>query len=374
MSVIIFLFILAVLVFVHELGHFLVAKFFKVRVDEFAIGFPPRIFAWKPKKSETTYAINIIPFGGYVKIFGENPDEESLNGADSSRSLVRKPKYVQALVLVAGIVFNIVFAWMLISAGFMFGMPSSVSEKYQDKVADAKVVVMSVLPDSPAKLAGIEAGDSILFLQAKDPSVEGGELQGAEVTTKNVQEFIARHGEEELTFFLKRGSENQLVKVTPKLGISGAADRPVVGISMDMVGTLKLPFFAALGEGAVLTKDLVVLTGESLIKFIKDIFVGKADLSQVSGPVGIATQVGGARELGIAYLLSFTAFISINLALLNLVPFPALDGGRILFVLIEAIKRSPIKPQVANTLNVIGFGLLILLMLVVTYRDIVKLF
>lgn len=365
MSVVLFLVILAVLVFVHELGHFLIAKLSRIRVDEFGIGFPPRIFSFK--KGETRYSINLIPFGGFVKIFGENPDEESIKGKDSARSFVNKPKYIQVAVLAAGVVFNIIFAWILISSGFMAGFPTSVSERHADQVQNAELVVTAVSPQSPADKAGLKQGDEILFVSSGNDA-----LQGDQLSVENVQKFIASHGNAEMSILAERGDEKKTIMVTPQSGI--VEGRPAIGIAMDMVGVLKLPIHKALWEGALLTGELVKATAVGIAQFIGQAFTGQADLSQVSGPVGIAGMVGSARELGIIYLLSFTAFISINLAVLNLIPFPALDGGRILFVAIEAIKRSPIKPTIANSINAIGFALLIILMLVVTYKDIARLF
>lgn len=397
MTIIIFILILGALVFVHELGHFLVAKAFGIRVDEFALGFPPRLFAWKPKGSETTYALNLLPLGGYVKIFGENPDEASLRGPEKKRSLVNKPKYAQVLVLIAGIMANIVFAWLLISGGFMVGLPVSVSDRYADAMRDTEVVVREVVPGSPAAAAGFLPGDVLVYLEAT-PEVPGNVvgidghtpkevLRGSGVTPSSVRRLIGFHPDEPISVLVKRLGKTQtetgnaFLEVTPRVvatttasvDVVGSVPRASIGIVMDEVGVLKLPWYRALWEGVFFAKDIVVVTAQQIVHFLGDVFVGEADMSQVSGPVGIAGQVGVARELGFAFLLSFTAFISVNLALLNLVPFPALDGGRILFVCIEAIIRRPIKPIIANWLNGIGFLLLLLLMAVVAYNDIVKL-
>ncbi len=398
MSIIIFILILGALVFVHEFGHFLVAKAFGVRVDEFALGFPPRLFAWKPKGSETTYALNLLPLGGYVKIFGENPDEASLKGPEKKRSLANKPKYAQLLVLIAGIVANILFAWLLISGGFMVGLPVSVSDSYADAVRDAETVVREVVPGSPAAAAGFLPGDVLVYLEAT-PEVPGNVvgidgrtpkeiLRGSGVTPTSVRRLIGFHPDESISVLVKRlgktqtATGNAFLEVTPRVSMkadagTGAvlddAPRATIGIVMDEIGTLKLPWHRALWEGIFFTKNIVVMTAEQIVQFLGQVFAGQANMDQVSGPVGIAGQVGEARDLGFAYLLSFTAFISVNLALLNLVPFPALDGGRMLFVCIEAVIRRPIKPIIANWLNGLGFLLLILLMIVVAYHDIVKL-
>ena len=379
MTVIIFIIILGALVFVHELGHFLIAKAFGVRVDEFALGFPPRIFSWQPRGSETRYALNLLPLGGYVKIFGENPNEESLTGADSGRSLVKKPKLVQVAVLIAGIVFNIVFAWLLISAGFALGLPVSASDRYAALVHDARTVVLDVSPNTPAAEAGFMPGDTILSVKVKDEvkGVSSASLSLSDTSPERIRQFIGTHGGEQLSFSVKRpgkvkGESSELtLNVVPRDGV--ASGRPAIGVMMDSVGTLKLPWYQALWEGLFFTKDFTLNTGKGIADFLWQAVTGRADLNQVSGPVGIASQVGVARDLGFAYLLSFTAFISINLAILNLVPFPALDGGRILFVLIEIVIRRPIKPLVANWFNGVGFVLLMILMVVVGYHDIVKL-
>ncbi len=363
MSVIIFIVALAVLVFVHELGHFITAKLSGIRVDEFGLGFPPKIIGFK--RGETTYTLNAIPFGGFVKIFGEDPDGESISGPDSARSFVNKPKSIQALVLVAGILFNIIFAWILISLGFMIGMPVPQGYSQDVQVQNAQVTITAVTPNSPAEKAGLKGGDQITKLQSGVDVVE-------HPTAADISPFISAHPNKEVAISYTRGDQQGTISVVPTTGI--VADHPAIGVSLDELGTLKLPFFKAFYEGAKLTGYLVKSTAEGLAQFIGQAVTGHAKFSDVTGPVGIAGLVGDARQLGEVYLLSFIAFISINLAVINLIPFPALDGGRLLFVLIEKIKGSAISPKIANTVNGIGFGLLLLLMLVVTFHDILKLF
>src|ERR1035437_5976142 len=164
MTIILFLLVLAVLIFVHELGHFISAKLFGIRVDEFAIGFPPQIFSWK--KVETKYALNLIPFGGYVKIFGENPDEESLKGSDSKRSFVNAKKWKQIIVLISGITMNIIFAWILISISLNIGVLTPADIQNTNKVENIKVMITGVLKNSPADLAGLKEGDDIISIQS----------------------------------------------------------------------------------------------------------------------------------------------------------------------------------------------------------------
>jgi len=362
MSIILFIIILAVLVFVHELGHFLIAKKTGVRVDEFAIGFPPKIYSFK--KGETLYSLNAIPFGGYVKIFGEDPNEESAKGVDAKRSLVNKPKYIQAAVLLGGILFNIIFAWLLISVSLMSGYKMPV-DTANYPVTNAKIIILSVLDNSPAKIAGLSAGDEIISLkEGIEDTVTTGEIS-------EVQKFISE-SKSTIQITYGRGSEVKTVEIEPALGVAG--DNRAIGISMSKVGEVHLVFYKALWEGGKLTYDVVIQTFFSLIDFFGKVFTGKADVSQVSGPVGIAGLVGDASHFGFIYLLGFTAFISINLAVINFMPFPALDGGRLFFLLLEGIIRRPISPKILNFINALGFVFLMGLMLFITYHDIAKLF
>lgn len=366
MAILIFLIVLVVLILVHELGHFLVAKISGIRVDEFGLGFPPKI--WGIKRGETTYSINWIPFGGFVKIFGENPDEESISGAGASRSMVNKPKWMQFLVLIAGISFNVIFAWILISLGFMSGLPTSVSSYPNTHFADAKIVITNVMPDSPADKAHLKSGDVIVSMTQASRVLN----VASSTDVVAVQKFIAESAGKPITLEITAGKTTNQIVATPVAGI--VDNKAALGIGLDAVGTLRLPVHQALYQGAILTVDLTKSVAIGLGTFFKNLIIAKADLAQVTGPIGIVGLVGDAANLGFIYLLSFTAFISINLAVINLLPLPALDGGRILFIIIEAIKRSPIRPKVANTLNTIGFGLLILLMVVITFHDIFKMF
>lgn len=370
MSIIIFIIVLVVLILVHEFGHFISAKKSGIRVDEFGIGFPPRIIG--KKIGETTYSLNWIPFGGFVKIFGEDPNEESISGPDSSRSFVNKPRRIQALAIASGVIFNMLLAVILLSLGFMIGMPVSegdpliVEKGYE--ITSSELTVINVLEDVPAMDGGLKAGDKILSIATKSEAVET-------LDADTASEFIASHTGEEIAFVYKRNGEVALAEVIPKTGIvPNEEERGAIGALLGDVGTLKLPIHKALIEGIVLTGEMTALIAVGLGSFIASAFTLSADLSQVAGPVGIVGLVGDAVALGFVALLNFTAIISIHLAIINLFPFPALDGGRLVVIAIEAIKRSPIKPKVVNAINGIGFILLILLMLAVTYSDIIKLF
>ncbi|HEY4715112.1 MAG TPA: RIP metalloprotease RseP [Candidatus Paceibacterota bacterium] len=365
MSIILFIVILLVLVIVHEFGHFITAKKSGIRVDEFGFGFPPKLFS--KKLGETTYSFNVIPFGGFVKIFGENPDEESISGPDKDRSFVHKPKYIQAMVLFAGVFFNFLLAWLLLSLGFMSGLPTSqTSEPRGTILSNQNLVITGVTPKAPADLSGIKIGDKVISISASDAS-----LNTTELNPEAVQKFIGDRSGRPLEFSISRSGEIQNLEVIPKAGL--LEGRAAIGVSLDTIGIIKLPTHKALWRGLKDTSILTVRTAVSLGKLVKDSVLGQADFSAITGPVGIVGIVGDAYQFGFIYLISFAALISVNLAVINLIPFPALDGGRLLFLLIETIKGSPIKPKIANALNAVGFILLLLLMVVVTYHDIAKL-
>jgi regulator of sigma E protease len=365
MSIIIFLIILGLLIFVHELGHFLVAKWSKIRVDEFAIGFPPKIFSFT--KGETRYALNLIPFGGYVKIFGENPDEDSLN-PNAKNSFINKSRWIQAAVLVAGVSFNFIFAWMLISASYMLNTEVAVNQDNISNIQSIETMIVSVSPDSPAAQAGVEVGDKIISLRSGEDII----LTANELNVENLQNFISNNSDSEIEFTVERFEEVKKFNITPVEGIT--PDKKAVGIMMSDIGEIRIGFFKSIWEGLNTTILITQKVAVGLYEFLTAAVIGKADFNQVSGPVGLVGHVGEAAKFGIVNLLTFTALISLNLAVINLIPFPALDGGRLLFVAIEGITRKNINVKFVNTLNLIGFALLMLLMISVTVSDIVKLF
>lgn len=364
MSIIIFLIVLVALILVHEFGHFIVAKKSGIRVDEFGVGFPPKVFG--KKCGETEYSVNAFPFGGFVRIFGENPNEESLSGPDRARAFINKPRLIQAAVLFAGVFFNILFAWVLFSGALMLGSPV-LTEGGELYISNERLLVTEVLPHSPAERVGLSAGDVVVSL-----SVGSGTLtpQSAE----DISAFVGSHKDESITFDIERNGEIKMIAVQPEQGvIESEPNIFAVGIGTGLVGTRTLPAHLALWEGAKLTYTQLSAIVVGIGSLLFDILRFHADFSGIAGPVGIVGLIGSASALGLVALINFTAIISLNLAVVNMIPFPALDGGRLFFLAIEAVKGSRITPRVANSFNIVGFGLLILLMLVVTYHDILRL-
>ena len=362
MEVLIFIAVIVALIVVHEFGHFVAAKWTGMRVDEFGLGYPPRAMVIG-KMGETEYTLNWLPFGGFVKIYGEE------GVGEGSRAFSAKSRLAQALVLVAGVAMNLLFAYVLITGALVAGTPRALSDEELLVAKDATLMVANVLPNSPAALAGLSPGDTILTASAGNKTFSGA----------NPEAFTAfiSGGKGATDVLLTVQHEDGRMSIStarPEVGIVPSdPSRAALGVEVAPVGVIPLSFGAALKEGAKLTWGTTVLTAQGLWHFFKGVFTFSADFSQVAGPVGIANVVGHASTQGAGYLFSLMAIISINLALINLIPVPALDGGRLLFVIVEGVTRRRIKPTIARSINAIGFLFLILLMLVITTHDVLRL-
>jgi regulator of sigma E protease len=367
-AILIFLGVLFVLVLVHEWGHYITAKFTGMRVDEFAIGFPPTL--WSKKVGETRYALNSLPIGGYVKILGEDGEEgtSTLSESERSRTFGARPKWAQALVLLAGVTMNMLLAWVLliIIAGSMIGGERQISEA--EYSAGARLLVVQVLPESPA-LSAIPEGAYIISVRVED----GGETP-AILTPASFSAVVTEADTAPVTVTYEHEGEVNAVTLTPEMQVIDGVPRPLLGVSLALVAPVEYGFFGAVREGTVATIDLTKRVTVGIFTFFGDIFTGQADFSTVAGPVGIVGHVGDAAKLGIIPLLFFTALISINLAIINLLPIPALDGGRLVLVAVEAAIRRPLSPVLAQRVNIIGFLFLICIMIAVTVSDIWKFF
>ncbi len=361
MTILLFLVVLFVLVLVHEWGHFITAKKTGMRVDEFGIGFPPKLFG--VKKGETEYSFNLLPIGGFVRILGEDA-EGARESADYERSFVARPKWAQATVLIAGVVMNIVFAWFLFALVLMIGIPTAVNEDVA--TSSARLVVADVLVGSPAAQAGIPSGSTIL-------QVEDEEGAHASLKPSEFRSFTAARADETLTLTYEADGEVHTTEITPVSGLSeDSPEQVLVGVSLALVENIREPVHIAISRAVTMTYESLIAITMAIFSLLSQAFTLSADVSQLAGPVGIVGMVGDAAAVGVSSLLLFTAVISLNLAVINLLPFPALDGGRLLFVAIEAVTRRQINPIWVMRLNTIGFILLILLMVAVTYNDIIK--
>ena len=356
LTIIVFILILGLLIFVHEFGHFITARRSGVKVEEFGFGFPPRI--WGIKKGETIYSINWIPLGGFVKIKGEDGKQR-----EDKDSFSYQPIWRRGIILSAGVLMNVVLAFVMLSIGFMFGLPSSISDEELNKpyVSQLKVQVAAVVDGSPASQAGIEPGDQIL------------KIDDQEVLRQNqVINYINDNQDKEITLLIKnRKGEVSEVTAQP-VNIEGFSENKVLGINIIQSGIVKYGFFESWYYGFMATVNLLIRIILAFYGLIKNLILGMGISVDLAGPVGVAIITGQVVDLGFRYIWQFTALLSLNLAIINFLPIPALDGGRFLFLIIEKIRRKPINQKIENTIHNIGFSLLMLLIVMITYRDIVR--
>ncbi len=368
-TIIIFILVLSVLVLAHEFGHFFTARKSGVKSEEFGLGFPPRVFGvykntkskwrfiWGSKSLETlsgdnepadtVYSLNWLPIGGFVKIKGENGDD-----FEDQDSFGAQKIWKRVIILSAGVIMNIVLAFAIFSFCFMIGAPQAVE-------TGGKIQITEVLKDSPAFRAGVLTGDVVVGT-ANQSFASISELQSY-VGSQNGQEFVLK---------IVRGNNNLDLKVTPEIKDGKA----VIGVGLEQIDTVRYPFFQAIWEGLKHTMALLWLILVSFFTLIRDLIMGSGAGDAVGGPIRIAQMTGEVARFGLVNLLNFTALLSLNLAVINFLPFPALDGGRILFLAIEKIKGSPVKRETEAIIHNIGFMILMLLILLVTYKDILRLF
>ncbi len=363
-SIFLFLVILLVLVIVHEFGHFIVAKWTNMRVDEFAFGFPPKLFS--KKHGETTYTINSLPLGGFVSIWGENGSkEDGLEGGAKNhpRAFGNRPWWAQLSVLVAGVVMNMLLA-LVIFIGISYGNVhiSTSDAVYGSRVKNTQLIVIDAVRESPAYQAGIVPG-SILI------KVTAGGMQANLTTATSLVSFIGNHPNDAFAITYRRtdGTIAQTV-IASVYGI--VPEKKVIGISVDSVGTIETSLGEAIKIGSRQTYDMTVTTLSGLLSLVTSLGKGENILSSLSGPIGIAKIVGETSSTGIASILTLVAVLSINLAIFNSLPLPALDGGRIIVVCFETITKRKVPFKYYSLVNVVGFFMLILLLVLVTIHDI----
>lgn len=368
-TILLFIIIIGVLILSHEFGHFIVAKKSGMRVDEFGFGFPPKLYSIK--KGETTYSFNLLPIGGFVKIYGEEPlkDENQENeGADkdSDRLFYKQPIWKRVGVIVAGVVMNVLVAYLLFSGGHMMGTPEIVNENANvQEFENISVQIIGFTPESPAEEAGIKVGDKIVELESSGDSAEI-------ATVEEAQNFINDNLGEVLIFNVARGGETHNIEVRAREDVG--PEEGATGIQLARVGTKKFAPHAALWEGVKTTANT---TGAITVAFgglLKQAVTDGSVPQSVAGPVGIASMTGTVKDMGMVFVLQFIALISLNLAILNIIPFPALDGGRLAFLVAEKVKGSPVSKKVEQYAHTVGFALLIILIILITYRDVIRIF
>jgi len=362
-TVILSVFVLGLLILIHELGHFLFAKKFGVKVEEFGLFLPPRL--WGKKIGETIYSINWIPFGGFVKMQGEDTAEQ-----DDPRSFGSKPIWQRAIIIAAGVISFWIISVIITSGIYMSDAIKAVGD--EDIIEDAQLMITAVLENSPASLSGLEAGDIIKSIQR-----ESGEIVVIDKVAQ-VQELSANNPGEMMILEIIRGNKEMEISLAPRQ--ETAEGKGAIGVALSRVTRNSQSFFPAIVNGCTVTWNMTigVFKGWGEVDWGKAIaqLFKKDDPSEVQlvGPIGIVGMMSDQAQMGWNYYLQFVAMISVYLAVINALPIPALDGGRLMFLALEAIRRKPVPEKIEQPLTVAFYGLLMLLMVVVIIKDIVRLF
>jgi len=341
LTIVAFIGVIVVLIVAHELGHFITAKASGVKVEEFGIGFPPRLLS--VRRGETLYSLNAIPLGGFVKMAGEEDPKVP-------RSLASKSIGTRLLVLSAGPLMNALLPILLFSIAFMIPHDMVIGQVFVEEVA----------PNSPAAMAGIESGDMIISINGRTVN-----------NTIDLSRYIHLNLGKDTTIVVKHSdSTAEDIQVIPrwKPPEGQGAIGIVVNTAYPTIVRQHYPFWRAIPMGASECIETFVLFKNGIISMI----IGATPVA-VAGPVGIAQITGEVAKAGISPLLEFAGFISINLAIINILPLPALDGGRIVFVLLEWVRRGKrVSPKTEGLVHFIGFAMLMALILLITYQDIIR--
>ncbi|MBI2483098.1 site-2 protease family protein [Candidatus Uhrbacteria bacterium] len=365
-----FVLVLSVLVFVHEAGHFFAARRAGMRVDEFGFGFPPRLVGvqrvrgrWRwvtgnkevDTRTSTIYSLNAVPLGGFVRIAGEDGGKTDDPQSFGSKSYARR-----ALVLVAGVAMNLVLSVVLFTVVFVIGAPQVLDGiPPGSQVRDHRVVIAGILPGGPAAAAGMQAGDVVTAVDAQPVA-----------TASALQEYVRAHEGVPLELRILRGAETKVISVAAALlpGIGKVG----IGVQLTETGIVRYPVHRAVVEGVRMTGYVFGEIFRSFAGLFRGLVQERAVTVEVTGPVGIAVLTGQVVQMGFTHLLQFAGVLSANLALLNVMPFPALDGGRLALLLLEAVRRKSLRQTVERAIHTTGFLVLLALIMLVTYRDLTQ--
>ncbi len=338
--------VFSVLVFVHEAGHFLAAKWRKVTVEEFGFGLPPRI--WGKKFKGTIYSLNAVPLGGFVKLKGEDPEVAGFGDADSFRV---KSKISRTAIIAAGVLGNLALAWLIFSLLFMVGNPR----------ISGRVVIEEVVSGSPAEVVGLQTGDTVL-------TVDGQEVSTAEELVFKVKEKAGSV----VTLQIDRKGQSLQMQLVPRIEPPEGEGPLGVKIALidPQVNLVSYPFGQALWQAASEVGRILEGMLVGLVTMIQRLFTRGEVPTEVTGVVGIKAMTDVAASMGERFFLQFIALLNLNLFIFNLLPIPALDGGRLLFVGLEAALKRKLNPKVEKIANNISLAFLLLLSALVTIKDI----
>lgn len=351
MTIIIFILTLSILVLVHEFGHFLMAKKMGVKVEEFGIGLPPKLFGFK--KGETLYTVNLLPIGGFVKLFGEEYGETT-NG-NKNRTFVNKKPWQKTLIVLGGVIGNFLLGWFIFSYLVTQGVP----------VPTNKVVVETVTKNSPASLAGLKEKDIITKLIFEKNTVN---LTSANTLIEETKKSAGKS----IKLLVERNKQQLTLNLTPR--INPPKGEGPLGISITSYVEKKYPWYTAPYYGLIEAFSISSKIATELGKMFFGFITFKKQNVDVAGPIGIANLAGQAVKFGRNAYLEFLALLSLNLAIMNILPFPALDGGRLVFVLYEGFTKKKPNKNFEKYTNLIGFVVLLSLAALITVNDVIKLF
>ena len=354
MTILIAIISLIILVILHELGHFYFAKKFGVRVDEFGIGYPPKIFS--KKIGETLYSLNLLPLGGFVRIYGH---EERIN---DPRSFSTKPFWQKSIIILGGVAVFWVIAAILLSIVMVIGAPSLIEDHETTGFIDPKVQIVSVAKNSPADAIGLVIGDVI-------KSMNGISLD----KVSSVQEITDENKGKEISIVIQRGQEILNLSLVPRID-TPSGEGPM-GVALFRTALKKIPWYKAPIEGVKATWNLTVAIVHGWGTVIGSLVTGNGvpEGVEIKGVVGIFELFNGIGSLGISYFLQLISIIAISLALINSLPIPALDGGWFLFLVIEKVRGKPLNDKLIQKISIFFFLLLIILMVWITIKDIINL-
>lgn len=350
---------LVILIILHELGHFILAKSFGVRVEEFGLGYPPRLFG--KKIGETLYSLNLLPFGGFVKIYGQE------KRIDKPGSFTTKPFWQKALIIVAGVVVFWIVASILLSIVMIIGVPSAISDEEPGILKNPKVQIAAIASESPAEAAGLKIGDAISALNSENEQLKIDKAS-------QVQQFTQAHKGEEVILTIQRGKDIFDVSLVPR--VSYAEGEGPMGIALVRTALKSYPWYIAPIKGIKAAGVLTVALVRGWGMVFSSLFQGKGVPPgvEIGGPVRIFELFIDVGALGVSYFLQFIALISISLALINILPIPALDGGWLVFLVIEKLKGKPLNQKLVQRISFSFFFLLIALMIWITIKDVMRLF
>jgi regulator of sigma E protease len=356
MTVLIFIITLSILVLVHELGHFLMAKKMGVKVEEFGIGIPPKLFGIKI--GETLYTINLLPIGGFVKLFGEEYNEldhKNKSKHDENRTFVNKKPWQKTLIVLGGVIGNFLLGWLIFSYLVTQGIP----------VPTNKVIVEKITKNSPAFFAGLQEKDIIKKIIFENNTINL-------TSTNTLIEKTKKSAGKNIRLLVQRSQQEFTIDLVPR--INPPKGEGPLGISVTSYVEKKYPWYSAPFYGLIEAFSITSKIASELGKMIFGFITFQKQKIDVAGPIGIANLAGQAIKFGRNAFLEFLALLSLNLAIINIFPFPALDGGRLIFVLYEGITKKKPNKNFEKYTNLIGFIVLLSLAALITVSDIIKLF